>query len=583
MKIFFEEHHYEKSVVKPWLHDHYLFYLNENTVKIPYVGYYFFQSEEESDTIFVLPKVFINIVDNKELAFGEFEPKYIIDTNDEKNPLHKSKFFKDIFNLSTWIYRAIARFKERNIPSEITEIVDIQNVQSIKGKKSETMIDIVLRLIGFHNEHRNLFVYIARINSQGHNKINWQKTISRVTPSLQDEDPVYMRFLNKSKTMNFDEELLVLFYSVLDYLHSKFNFKILLNVNYPTDVRGVEKLINSGKGTRLLRTIRHKYFKDELVELWELLYVFFIKAETVATKRTHKEALLVRDFNKVFEDMIDALISDDTKKRYRKLADQPDRKIVDHIYRHESLMNPHDIYYIGDSKYYKEGEDPQEYSVFKQFTYAKNVIQMNMDIFNPKQNQVGRFHYFDPLTEGYNISPNFFIRGVVNPDHINYNDDELCPERDAENKVKVESRRHHANRLFDRDTLFVQKYNINFLYVLAAYSTNSSDDAFKKRIHAKFRMNLLSWLADNYLFFVIKPEENSLETMLNKHFRTLIGKVFAFNDSSVILGMQSKKINKDEAVDIDNDLINVYSTIKEDFDIRKYDIIKGIVGERYII
>lgn len=576
MKIFFEEHMYQHSVVKPWLHDRYLTFFKNDMVHIPWVGYYFLQTEEGSDTIFILPKVFINIVGGVEKAFGEFEPEEIIDTNDENNPLLKSKYFCEVFNLSTWIYRAIARYKERNTPENITELVDVQNVQSVKGEKSETMIDIILRLIRFNNEHRNLFTYIARINSQGHHKINWQKTISHVTPTIQDDSPIYMKFLNKSKTMNFDEELLVLFYSVLDYLHEKYDFKIIRNVNYPTDPREVERLIQSGKGMRLLRTIRRKYFKDELVELWELLYVFFAKAENVASKRTHEEALMVRDFNIVFEDMIDNLISDNVP---RNLKEQPDGKIVDHIYRYESLMLHDDIYYIGDSKYYKEGHDPKEYSIFKQFTYAKNVIQMNMDIFNPKINEIGRPNYYDSLTEGYNVTPNFFIRGVVNPNNINYSEDELNAECESDGTIKVERRRHHANRLFDRDTFFVQKYSINFLYVLAAYSTNSIDESFKKSIQGKFRNNLLTWLASNYRFFVITPKDNNLESTLNRHFRTLLGKVYAYNDSSVILAMQSTNMDRDD--DVENDLYEVYTAIHKDFELYKYDIINGIIGEGY--
>ena len=83
----------------------------------------------------------------------------------------------------------------------------------------------------------------------------------------------------------------------------------------------------------------------------------------------------------VFEDMIDSLISDDTKLRDKRLADQRDGKIVDHIYQYESLVHKDKIYYIGDSKYYKEGSDPGDPSIYKQFTYAKNVIQWNLNLF----------------------------------------------------------------------------------------------------------------------------------------------------------------------------------------------------------
>ena len=559
MKIFFEEYVYRWDVVKEFLHDHYVMYLKDGRVTIPYVGYYY--SSDAEDSVFILPKVFINIDENKEeKAFGIFKPEDIIDTNDENNPLLKSQYFNEVFNLSTWIYRAIARYQERHSPENITESVEVQNVESVNGDNSETWINIILQLIRFNNEHRNLFTYIAKINSQGHNKINWQKTISKVRPWLQDGNPVYMEFRNKSKIINYDEELIVLFFSVLDYLHDKYNFRILRNVNYQTFPKYVENLIESGKGTRLLRNIRRKYFKDELVKLWHLLFVFFEKAQTMRSKQTHEESLMVRNFNMVFEDMIDSLISDDTKDKNEKLKDQPDGKIVDHIYHYGSLVREDEIYYIGDSKYYKEGHDPGENSIYKQFTYAKNVIQMNMDVTSPAE-KIGRANYYDEVTEGYNITPNFFIRGMVNPLHLNYTEAELEQQKGKDGKPAVEKRWHHKTRLFDRDTLFVLKYSINFLFVLSAYAAGRVDEAYKKHIREKFRKNLKDELERKYHFYLLLSKGNRKEA-IDRHFRLLNGKVFnSFNDRRILLCAFEK--GKRGAVQL-------FELIKSDFRVIRY-------------
>lgn len=561
MKIFFEEYVYEWDVVKEFLHDHYVMYLKDGKVTIPYVGYYY--SKKAEDSVFILPKVFINVNKNKEeKAFGIFYPEEIIDTKNEDNPLLKSEYYDEVFNLSTWIYRAIARYQERHNPENITESVEVQNVESVNGDNSETWINIILELIRFNNEHRNLFTYIARINSQGHNKINWQKTISKVQPTLQDDVPVYMQFRNKMKVINYDEELIVLFFSVLDYLHDKYHFRILRNVNYTTYPKEVEKLIASGKGTRLLRNIRRKYFKDELVKLWQLLNVFFEKAQTMQSKSFHEESLMVRNFNMVFEDMIDSLISDDTKEKHEKLKDQPDGKIVDHIYHYGSLVREDDIYYIGDSKYYKEGRDPGENSIYKQFTYAKNVIQMNMDVTSPHE-KIGRKNYYDDLTEGYNITPNFFIRGMVNPMHLNYIDAELEQERDTRGEPRVEKRSHHENRLFDRDTLFVLKYSINFLFVLSAYATGRVDESYKRRIWEKFRNNIIEELKRNYHFYLLQSNYDRTEA-IDKHFRLLNGKIFnSFKDDRILLFAYEKGMLG---------LPQLFNEIKEDFRIIPYQL-----------
>ena len=561
MKIFFEEYVYEWDVVKEFLHDHYVMYLKDGKVTIPYVGYYY--SKKAEDSVFILPKVFININKNKEeKAFGIFYPEEIIDTKNEDNPLLKSEYYDEVFNLSTWIYRAIARYQERHNPENITESVEVQNVESVNGDNSETWINIILELIRFNNEHRNLFTYIARINSQGHNKINWQKTISKVQPILQEDAPVYMQFRNKTKVINYDEELIVLFFSVLDFLHDKYHFRILRNVNYKTYPKEVEKLVVSGKGTRLLRNIRRKYFKDELVKLWQLLNVFFEKAQTMQSKSFHEESLMVRNFNMVFEDMIDSLISDDTKEKHEKLKDQPDGKIVDHIYHYGSLVREDDIYYIGDSKYYKEGRDPGENSIYKQFTYAKNVIQMNMDVTSPHE-KIGRKNYYDDLTEGYNITPNFFIRGMVNPLHLNYIDAELEQEKDTRGEPRVEKRSHHENRLFDRDTLFVLKYSINFLFVLSAYASGRVDESYKRRIWEKFRNNIIEELKRNYHFYLLQSNYDRTEA-IDKHFRLLNGKIFnSFKDDRILLFAYEKGMLG---------LPQLFNEIKEDFRIIPYQL-----------
>ena len=87
-------------------------------------------------------------------------------------------------------------------------------------------------------------------------------------------------------------------------------------------------------------------------------------------------------------------------------------KSFDHIYRDKSLVDQGDIYFIGDSKYYKEGNSIGENSRYKQFTYAKNVIQYHIDLFN-KGLKDDALRYRDEFTESYNPTPNFFIRGVV--------------------------------------------------------------------------------------------------------------------------------------------------------------------------
>ena len=269
MIILFEEFAYDRDVVVQNVSGLRLKRLKENKASIPYVGYYY--SSEIGDSVFILPKVFINVRKdengkNVEKAFGSFDPMEIINTNDKNNALLGSKFYMNVFNLSTWIYRAIERYKERNGTEDITEPVNVLSVDSANGDKSQTQINIILDLIRFNKEHQNLFTFIARLSSQGHHRVNWQKTISKRMPFTQDDAPIYMEPISYTKVINPDEELIVLFFSVMDYLHAKYHFRVIRNVNFVTFPKDVEKLIQSGKGTRLLKKIRHKYYKDDLVK-----------------------------------------------------------------------------------------------------------------------------------------------------------------------------------------------------------------------------------------------------------------------------------------------------------------------------
>jgi len=410
---------------------------------------------------------------------------------------------------------------------------------SHSGSNDQTLLDTVLSLIDFHKEHASLFTYITIINASGNNKIHWGKTINKIQPILQDGVPIYVDFLNKNKAVNYDEELIVLFYSVLQYLRHRYFFPLRANLNYellkPVEI---EAMIESGRGTKLLRSIRRKYFKDELVMLWKLLYSFFDKSESIRSGKTREEALLARSFHCVFEDMVDNLIGDDY---FSDLKENEDGKEIDHIYKDRSLLDDSQVYYIGDSKYYFYGDNLDKKSLYKQFTYAKNIIQLNIDIFNKpagkrnteEEDIIRNVRYRDRLTEGYNLTPNFFVRGYIRQEdladgHACYTEDRLIP-----NEQLMPDNTHFENRPFDRDTLVLKAYNINFLFVLASYVTNADGDSFKCRIREKFRNDMIAVFNEKFDFFKVYPSYD-IQRFVAKHFGDFIGKMYHSEESPFI-------------------------------------------------
>lgn len=556
MKILFEDQIYNPDLLTAWGLEHFMFTGRDgNDAILPYVGYV--HSSKINDSIFILPKVFLfqgtGDIDYKnsklEIAFGKYSIEDVMEISRGHNLLKKDGLDRVLFGLSTWIYRAIDKYSARHPHSDIILRSSIQGVTSHSGDSDTTLLDTILALLDFSRKHANLFTYITIVSSTGKDKIHWAKTISKVQPIIQNSEPYYTEFRSKSKAVNYDEQLIILYYSVLQYLNRQYFFPVRTNFNYDLiKPSKIEVLIESGRGTRLLRSIRRRYFKDELVRLWKLLYAFFDKSESIRSGKTRDEALLARSFNLVFEDMVDSLIGDDI---FSDLKNNKDGKQIDHIYKDRSMLDDGQIYYIGDSKYYFYGYDIGTESIYKQFTYAKNIIQLNIDIFNKPETKrkaeekavISEVRYRDPLTEGYNLTPNFFIRGYIHSDdltdgHADYSSDRLAP---YGQKMPMNS--HFPGRPFDRDSLVLQAYNINFLFVLASYVNNTDSESIRTRIHDRFRSDLIRVFNEKYDFYKVTPVQNDIPAFITRHFTEYIGRMyhpeevdfiwFAFDHNSV--------------------------------------------------
>ena len=222
MKLLFEEYSYPTSLLQDIVGSEVnLYYQKEGDMaKLPYVGYYF--NGKINDSVFILPKVFIS---ENNLAFNRYIPEEITDITPEKNPLKVNDDDAVVFELSAWLYQAISLYYERKEQSNIGTDIIVQNIRPRGESRSKTIIEIILSLLDYNNKHKNLFTYISLINSSGNNKINWTKTISKVQPLFQNGTPFYLEFKNKNKVINYDEELISLFYSVLNYLSASYHFR----------------------------------------------------------------------------------------------------------------------------------------------------------------------------------------------------------------------------------------------------------------------------------------------------------------------------------------------------------------------
>ena len=501
----------------------------EGKISVNYVGYYY--STELKDCVFILPKVLITVGENnKELAFGEHRPEDIINIGNDSPLSEEQRRF--IYEFAVWIYRAIDVYRIKNKKSCIIYYKHIAEMNRGRRRVSNTFLDVLLSLIWFNKDNQNFFFFTLKNQHSGLNKINWTKTISKSQAFVQDEAPVYLNPVNKKRQINFDEELLVIFFSILNYINDKYGFAAEININFPLIPKAQFENYIRGLGKVRLHQIKYKYFSDKAIQLWELCYAFFDRSHQINISSELQDYLLAKDFNIVFEAMIDELVGDkipQKDKRLRELKEQPDGKMVDHIYQWQNLTNNEDedktVYYIGDSKYYKRGNTIGKESVYKQFTYARNVIQWNLDLFNDGTDEEKQGHVLlrDDVTEGYNVIPNFFISAQQNT--LKKEDDIHLTDK----KEKYFFSRQFENRLFDRDTFLIAHYDVNFLFIVALYGRNntSEKESWKKRVRGMFRKEIQEMLKKKFLFYALTPHENvNADEYIRENFQLLLGKVF---------------------------------------------------------
>lgn len=546
MRVIIEGYCYRASAVRDVLHELSSLENVGGEISVGYVGYYY--NPQLRDCVFILPKVLVN-EENK--VFSRLDPHDIIDLDNCTELSSEERSF--IYEFAVWIYRAIEVFNKSNPNSGI--VLHRKIAEMGKGKRvlSNTFLDILLSLLRFNKEHHSFFTTILRNLHSGYNKINWTRTISRSTAWVQDDVPVYLNPVNKKRQINTDEELIIIYFSILNHISETYGFPVDITLGFELiKGRKFEHYLKA-YGKRRLQQIKYRYFSDIQLRLWEMCYAFFDKAHQIHIVTEQREYLLVKNFNIVFEAIIDELIGD--KEPPRGLKDQDDGKRVDHIYSYRNLTNNEEdrpIYYIGDSKYYKIGNKISDESVYKQFTYARNVIQWNLNLFldNSEENAALRKEhpiYRDELTEGYNIVPNFFISAKMD-EKLSYADNVSTTNR--ENNTFLS--RHFENRLFDRDTLLVYHYDVNFLYVVSLYARENAHQKaqWKQKVRELFREKIQAALEENYKFYAMTPKPGvNHEKYLRENFQELLGKVYRpFDDTnylSLALDKQKESENKD--------------------------------------
>ena len=565
MKILVEEYQYDAALVRDVLQGVDALQNVEGQVSLSYVGYFYNPKLNggKGDTVFILPKV---LMDEGGKVFSKYSPNAIIHMDHENMSDQERKF---LYEFAVWIYRAVDVFQRSHKDSDIVYHRKISQVGRGMKKRTNTLLDILLSLIQFNKDNQSLITFILKNLHSGFNKINWTRTINHSEAIIQSDEPIYIRPVNKKRQVNFDEELLVIYYSILNYISQTYGFHLDIKVGFPLIKGSRFESYLSGRGVVRLRQIKYKYFSDKMLELWNLCYAFFAHRTEITTSAELKEYLLVKNFYVVFEAIIDELIGDSKDELPKDFKEQKDGKLVDHLYTYPGLIEADDeqrTYYIGDSKYYRIGGPLGDTSIYKQYTYARNIVQYNIDLWLDDSKPDPDIRLRDDITEGYNIIPNFFISAAMKSGDYSYNHREIELTK-ITGKRNPEIKFQFKDRLFDRDTMLLSRYNVNFLFVVSLYARNRQAEkaAWKDEVRKQFRDEIRKVLEREYSFFPMRSRGVVLDDYMTQHFRQLTGKVFTpFQDKS-ILTLALHTPNEGHALTAEQ--AELVDMLKEDFDI----------------
>jgi hypothetical protein len=568
MRILVEGSKYEISYLKDKLLLNRKFYElkgdNSTEAKITSVGYH---RNSNGEIIYMLPKVFRGTV-----------------SIDDKNKLESKIKHNEIEpwarKLTVYFHRGLEIYNKKiNSDKKATE--NASKLNSKNGSKEYTYWELVDSFYQFYLRNKNtiLFRHIKHISNQA-KKTNWERTVRKSIPIIDNsKKPVYIELHNKKKIVDYEEELIIIFFSILNFFNEEHVLDIKIDKVYNI-LKGSSFKSLKRNGKAKLRKIKHRYYSDVMKQMFNLCEIYFKINDESTLKKGKPDFMAVNKYNTVFEAMLEKLltggvdedkIQNDAKISLKKLKQNRDGKIIDHIYKDASLINEDDyIYYIADAKYYspeiikdddnetsKDESDEEKniseayklheeisgvkdssHSFYKQFTYAKNTIQLNVELFykDDKENKIEvnklrleRVNYRDEFTEGYNITPNFFVYGYNNSETLS----ELNkPFISYNNDVEIENIKvikQWPFRIFDRDTLFALHYKMSFPYVLKAYISKNPDylKEQKKKIRTEFKNLFVKGIKDhsNYTFYKISfSEMTNLKKFVDENFRDLIGK-----------------------------------------------------------
>ena len=305
MKILIEGTQYKIDCLKKLFDDQKFFNQIGNYGIINQVGYY--HSFSKNQLVYILPKVFLN---DAGYVFGKYKPDDLLNEELTKSLKHNQEFIW-ARQLMIFFYKSLAEFKSRFSDSTLVERSQTFELNTNIGVTEYSYLDLLLSFINFYRKNKNtiLYYHVEHISNQV-KKTKWEKTIRRSLPIVDSNNaPIYIEIRNKKKVANSEEELLTYFYSIINHFNKEHSLGLKIDKSFNI-IEGKQFEYLQKHGLYKLRKIKHRYFSDALKRMYQLCELYLSQTDLTSPKKKVEEFIAIKNYNVVFEDMIDKLFSD---------------------------------------------------------------------------------------------------------------------------------------------------------------------------------------------------------------------------------------------------------------------------------
>ncbi len=267
------------------------------------------------------------------------------------------------------------KLNNREIRKVLITIINTKNEQGINNKSENLFVNLIYQLNIVKTYYDNFGLYKENKsikNKLKKGKIDWNKTIRRLVPMVQDNDIIYNEYYVGKKILQETIITDIMAY-IIEKIMIKYQFFIEvpnINYTYKNKIKNIKSMIKE------LNYKLNKIFKDSDRELI-LAMIKILNIER--TDINNHMSIYTREYKYVWEKMINTIFEVE-KPESEKISDQGHNIELDHFNNRDKV--------ILDSKYYVYKEKLKDDVDYKQLFYFYQFVILKQIQENKNYNQI---------------------------------------------------------------------------------------------------------------------------------------------------------------------------------------------------